>query len=228
MGISTTKMQIINLAKNSGAADVGVCRIDELRGAFHFELAQSTRGLNTGIAIAVSLSKAVLDTVAERPNQIYKAHYLQVNNILNDIAYRVSAYIQYQGARALPIPASHMISWRPIRAHLSHREIAYKAGLGWRGRNNLLINPAYGSQYRLVTVLTDLELEPDELCQGSCGECRACLEVCPAGAIGEKIEDFNLEACYNQIHKFALMEDMGHHICGICLKVCDGQRPYGG
>ncbi len=224
MDIAAIKQHIKFLAKSAGAADAGVCRLDELRGHFHHELRRVAENLNTGIAVGASLSEAILETLRDRPNQIYKAHYIQVNNILNDVAYRISTYLQQQGARALPIPASQMISWKPMRAHLSHREIAYKAGLGWRGRNNLLVNPVHGSQYRLVTVLTDLELEADTICRDNCGQCRACLEVCPAQAIAEDIADFNLEACYARIHEFACMEDMGHHICGLCLKVCNGQR----
>jgi len=218
------KREIIALARNGGAADLGVCRLDELRDGFNHELKSIAAKLNTGIAIGVSLSGPVMETIKNRPNQIYKAHYQQVNHILNDLAYRVAAHIQEYGARALPIPASQILSWQPMRAHLSHREIAYKAGLGWRGRNNLLINPKYGSQYRLVTVLTDLDLEPDDICSEDCGQCRACLKACPVGAIGNQPADFDLATCYAQVQKFARLPDMGHHICGLCLKVCDGKK----
>jgi epoxyqueuosine reductase QueG len=224
MDLQSVKNDLVTLAKSGGAADLGVCRLDDLRDGFHRELKIVSQKLNTGIAVGVSLSNTVLTTIGNRPNQIYKAHYQQVNHILNDLAYRISAAIQQRGARALPIPASRMLSWTPMRAHLSHREIAYKAGLGWRGRNNLLVNPTYGSQYRLVTVLTDLELEPDGVCNDDCGNCRACVQACPAGAIAENVDDFNLDACYAQVHEFALQKDMGHHICGLCLKVCGGKK----
>jgi len=224
MDLKLIKDETTALAKSGGAADLGVCRLDKLRGNFHYELKSISRKLNTGIALGVSLSRPVLDTITSRPNQIYKAHYQQVNHILNDLAYRISNYLQRQGARALPIPASKIVNWKPLRAHLSHREIAFKAGLGWHGRNNLLVNPVYGSQYRLVTVLTDLELEPDEICKGNCGNCRACIRACPVAAIGENVEDFNLDACHAKVREFARMPDMGHLICGLCLKVCVGKN----
>jgi len=106
---------------------------------------------------------------------------------------------------------------------VSHRELGALAGLGWRGRNNLLVNPRFGAQVRYTTVLTDLPLPArgaalDEA--AGCGACHACHDACPARAIGEEPADFNLDRCAAQIRRFARSEKLSTLICGVCIRAC--------
>lgn len=212
------------LADSMGGKLFGVCRIDELRHGFHAEIREISKELNTAISIGIPLSGSVMATLIDHPNVLYKTHYRQVNHTLNDIAFQLSSKINNLGFNAVPIPASQMITWKPMRAHLSHREVAYRSGLGWRGRNNLLVNKKYGSRVRLVTVLTDLQLPVDSPTDEDCADCYTCLDVCPAGAISDDVEDFNLDACFKQVSKFARPERIGSYICGLCLQACYGER----
>lgn len=68
-------------------------------------------------------------------------------------------------------------------APVMERSLAALSGLGWIGRNGLLIAPGLGSWLWLAEVVCTLDLEPDAPLGASCGSCRRCLDACPTGAL---------------------------------------------
>lgn len=67
---------------------------------------------------------------------------------------------------------------------LSERYIALLAGVGFIGKNNMLITKKYGSYVFLSEIITDLEIESDSPIENGCGKCSLCMKACPAGALG--------------------------------------------
>jgi len=210
------------IASNLEASIVGFCEIEDLIDRIHPEIREISRKLPFAISIGIALQKSVMDSLTNRPNEIYKFHYRITNTQLDKITWQLARTISQAGYSALAIPASKVLQRYPMIAHLSHREVAYKAGLGWRGRNNLLINRLYGSRLRLTTLLTEFKLKPDTITDLNCGKCRACARKCPVNAISEAPEDFNLKKCSEQVTRFSRENNFGHLICGLCLNSCPG------
>jgi epoxyqueuosine reductase QueG len=178
--------------------------------------------LPLAVVIAVRVSRAVLSTLEDGPNLLYFHHYRQINAHLDRAATVISAHIERQGYSALPVPASQIVDWKRMSGQVSHKAMARLAGLGWRGRNNLLVTPQLGAQVRLATILTDFPLASDHQLEADCGSCRRCVAVCPAKAIGETSATFDLTACYQKLSEFRKTRNIPQHICGVCVKACSG------
>jgi epoxyqueuosine reductase len=68
-------------------------------------------------------------------------------------------------------------------APVMERQWAERAGLGWIGKNSLLLRKGVGSFFFLAEIICNLELEPDQPQTDHCGECTACIDACPTQAI---------------------------------------------
>ncbi len=167
---------------------------------------------------------SVLEDVEGAPTPLYFHHYRQLNNFLDRAALKLAEEITSLDFLALPIAASQIVDWKDQKAHVSHKKISQLAGLGWLGRNNLLVNPVFGARLRLVTILTNLPLKTDEELPFGCGSCHRCQAVCPARAIKDSPEEFDHLGCYAQLKEFRQSGLVSQFICGVCVKACYGQK----
>ena len=119
------------------------------------------------------------------------------------------------------------------RSYVDHGPVlekayAREAGLGFIGKNTLLINESFGSWIFLSVILTSLSLTPSQPQLGQCGSCRLCLDACPTGAlVAPYVLDARRCISYLTIESRketpeSLKAPMGNWIfgCDICQEVC--------
>ncbi len=115
---------------------------------------------------------------------------------------------------------------------LVDRWLAYRAGLGFFGKNHLLIHPIFGSYFFIGSLLLDFPLEPDHPLKDSCADCGACLSACPGGALSEDF-GFDCNRCISYLTQKKvltegetelLMSQNSVYGCDVCQRVCPHNR----
>lgn len=211
-----------------GADLIGIASLHNVEWSFNSTL---IKRFPYGISLAVRLSNEIVEGIeVDNPTPIYAFHYGIVNNFLDFLAIRTTNYLQKEGYRALPIPSSQIINEDKLLGEISHRTIAEQAGLGWRGKSQLLITPEFGPRVRLVTILTNGQFSQlDEPLENNCGSCRACEKACPVGAIKQEVSlkeiasrdtGFHVERCDDYLWEISANPQINDRICGVCMKVC--------
>ena len=117
-------------------------------------------------------------------------------------------------------------------APLLEREVAAAAGIGWIGKNTLILDAEWGSYLFLGAVITTLDLPADDPVEDHCGTCTACLDACPTGALDAPYQ-MDAAKCISYLtieHRDAVSESlvdrMGSWLfgCDICQEVCPHNR----
>lgn len=104
---------------------------------------------------------------------------------------------------------------------LPHKKIAILAGLGWIGKNNLLVTQEYGSALCMCTVLTNAPLptENKSIIMPKCGSCTVCKDVCPVGVI-------HGSTWYTDVNRDLIIDIYHCSTCLKCLSNCHWTQKY--
>lgn len=188
------------------------------------------------ISVGIGLFHPIVDELPRRSERRVAVNYAHhgygvINTRLDRLTSRLASLVQKNGYRAFPIAASQRTDDGRICGLFSHKLAAHMAGLGWIGKNCLLITPDMGPRVRWATVLTDAKLSPTgQPMEERCGDCRECADICPVRAIKgrgfSKAEsrEQRLDAGKCDRYFSKLKErDEETAVCGMCLYAC----PYG-
>ena len=206
----------------------------ESMGACHFGIADLSRAwrenpasfeesgpLLTGVSIGVHEDMALLDGLPRTDFEYRVDHYNAKIALALRIGDHVAELLRANGFQA------HRLSHPPkIRPTGLYKLTARLAGLGWIGKNRLLLTPEHGCHIALGAVLTDapLPVYNGPLMENRCGDCMKCIEACPVHAyarepFGEKdsMAGFNTGLC---AVARGVINPTGWGLCGLCVKAC--------
>lgn len=192
--------------------------------------------LTTGISVAIPVPRHIVRELQTAPTREYYDAYYALNARLNDIVRTGADFLENRGYRAQANTTDVVKQDADWRTPLPHKTVATRAGLGWIGKNCLLVTPEYGGAIRLSSLLTDAPLPTAvPVNESRCGGCRACVDSCPAGALTgvlwhvgvDREEILHKEACKKtQAEVMRRATGIDTDLCGRCFAVCPYTRRY--
>jgi epoxyqueuosine reductase QueG len=209
-------------ALDNGADLVGVAPIERFGGA---PQGHRPEDILPGARAVVACARRIPEGALDGPATVYHRAMEVIYAQLDLLAGRVALFLEAEGGRATPVPADEPYRyWEPEnsygRGDLSHKHAAQAAGLGRLGKNSLLITRQFGNRVHLVSVVTDVDLEPDPVLDWDpCPErCTLCLRACPAGALSgdQQVK----QALCRQVMMERLPKGTVIENCRACRRVC--------
>jgi epoxyqueuosine reductase QueG len=148
---------------------------------------------------------------------VYARAYARLNRALNETSAVIAEEI---GGIAIPATVEGLSSRVSnvedyYARRISHRVAAELSGVGWRGKNELIVNPLYGPAIRLASIVTANSVTRTPPQVQTCGDCRACLDVCKFLDHKNQLDNYR-EQCRKYLVHLALEDE----VCGKCIKAC--------
>jgi epoxyqueuosine reductase QueG len=223
MTTTITKKQIKDFTLDLGAAEVGfapVARWEEQKNLPPDFFPHAI--FSWAKTVVVALIPSLLPTVETKFAHVFRSQYHNTNSLLDEIAYRLAAYLNRQGQAAVNISRDGYglgtLAKKPYAA-FSHVWAGHYAGLGTVGWNHTLVTKRFGPRHRLVSVITAWEVEGDPMLDKElCTRCRICEKICPgrsfSGAAGDKYPEMDRFNCTSR------RKNLPYPHCGFCIKSC--------
>lgn len=220
------KQELFALFKEKGAVLMGVADLSDLPASPY----------PAGICIALPVPRHIAEDLKTAPTREYYEMYHSHNEKLNDMAEAGAALLRERGYHALANTTAIVKTDESLSTALPHKTVATRAGLGWIGKSGLLVTEKYGGALRMSVLLTDAPLPADTpITESRCGDCRRCVEACPAHAISGKNwtsstkreELVDVFACNKTIRaRMAELYGFEFTICGKCFAICPYTQRY--
>ena len=208
----------------AAAADPLFARLKRAVSPSHLLPSQLLRTVRTVVAFFVPFHRSIgCSNIAGVPaSEQWARAYIETNRLIEAVGLHMKTYLETEGYQAVATPPTHNFDPERLISDWSHRHVAYIAGLGGFGLNNMLITES-GRCGRLGSLLISLELPPDERPrEESClhrydGSCIACASRCVNQALF--VDRFDRHRCY----AMCLENDRRYRalgtadVCGKCL-----------
>lgn len=156
----------------------------------------------------------------------YAREYDRINQVLNRMAPSIASHFN-----GIPLKATiggmkgeveHVWEYWPLV--VSHRVVAENSGIGWRGKNQLIIHEKFSCAIRFASIITTIPLQHGERMNSMCGNCTACEDSCGFIRHRDILPDYR-ENCHRYI-QFLKSKGIEKDICGKCIKACYRQSKF--
>jgi epoxyqueuosine reductase QueG len=222
--MQAVKGRITSTATSMGIAKVGFTSMERI--ATRKEVAKRSKGMRSAISLLWEIPpEAAYD---RSPIDRYYAKMLEGRALMDHAAREVADLLRSLGFDALPVTSEFLSDPQAVVGQVSHRDVAYRAGMGWIGRSTLLVTPEFGPRVRLITVLTEADLHADSMPMASqCGDCRRCVDQCPMKALnvsssarypGNRSDSIDHRVCDRHERSTLAMDPP--FFCAQCVSVC--------
>lgn len=150
---------------------------------------------------------------------VYAREYKKINSLLDDFSREIA-----DAFGGIPVPATlEDVDVKDVKEYygmtISHRVVAEHAGLGWRGKNDLIVNERFSCALRFASIITNIPLVSGKRVETTCGLCEACLEICSFLKNKDELEDWR-ENCRRYIRNLRRELGLEGDVCGRCIKAC--------
>ena len=224
--LSLLKEKLLSLLSEKGAKLIGIADLTGIVGG----------AMHTGISVAVPVPQKIVRDLETAPTREYYNAYFSLNEKLDAIVSAGAAFLKEKGYQALANTTKVVQTDADWCTPLPHKTVATRAGLGWIGKNCLLVTREYGSAVRLSSLLTDAPLPATPpITESHCGGCRVCVKSCPAKALTGVLwnssttreELFHKEDCKKmQMQRMKQSTGIETDLCGLCFAVCPYTQKY--
>jgi epoxyqueuosine reductase len=196
----------------------------------HFELRVDPSKLMPGAKSVITLLLNYFPSALQKEEQPKISKYAFGNDYHEVIRAKLKLLLEALKREVGEINGRGFVDSAPVL----ERSWAQRSGLGWVGKNGNLINKHSGSFFFIATLITDLELVPDDaLAKDYCGSCRRCIDACPTEAIEEE-RVVNGSKCISyftiELKELLIPDAMKQRFnnwmfgCDICQDVCPWNR----
>lgn len=220
------KQGLFSLLEEKGAKLMGVA---DLSGIVSGEM-------QIGVSVAVPVPRNIVKDLQITPTKEYYDVYYALNTMLDDIVLCGAGFLRENGYQAYANTTKVVKKDNNWCTLLPHKTVATRAGLGWIGKNSLLVTKEYGSAVRLSSLLTNAPLPAGTpMNESQCGGCAVCVRKCPAKALTgvlwntttSREELLHKEDCREmQIQRMKQATGIETDLCGLCFAVCPFTQRY--